>query len=171
MVLMWSCGDMFKTSYFVLRRAPSQFWLCGSVQVMLDFAIMMQVFYYSTSHRRTSDCNFAGIHAASWWHVLEYDYRLSRRYRKFLIFKVVAVHHHALLKSGNFNFKWGLVVKMHHYDTFINISQTIAEILRVFIFKMATIHHLQFIKCISGPLTLSILVVFIGVQICLGSMQ
>jgi len=65
MVLMWSCGDIFKTSYFVLRQAPSQFWLCGSVQVMLDFAIMMQVFYYSTSRRRPSDSNFAGIHAAS----------------------------------------------------------------------------------------------------------
>jgi len=65
---MWSCGDIFKTSYFVLRQAPTQFWLCGSAQVMLDFAIMMQVFYYSASqgvHRRASDSNFAGILAAS----------------------------------------------------------------------------------------------------------
>jgi len=73
MVLMWSCGDIFKTSYFVLRQAPTQFWLCGSAQVMLDFAIMMQVFYYSASqgvHRRASDSNFAGILAASWLRVV-----------------------------------------------------------------------------------------------------
>ena len=33
MVLMWTCGDIFKTTYFVLRKAPPQFFICGSLQV------------------------------------------------------------------------------------------------------------------------------------------
>lgn len=33
MVLMWTLGDMFKTGYFVARKAPSQFWICGTLQV------------------------------------------------------------------------------------------------------------------------------------------
>ena len=68
MVLLWSCGDIFKTLYFVLRQAPTQFWLCGSMQVMIDCAIMLQVFYYRDSHvihRRASDSNFANVVAAS----------------------------------------------------------------------------------------------------------
>jgi uncharacterized protein with PQ loop repeat len=63
MVLMWSCGDIFKTTYFVLRKAPTQFWLCGTLQVMLDFAILLQVFYYGSSpvRRRPSTSNFTGV--------------------------------------------------------------------------------------------------------------
>ena len=30
---MWTCGDVFKTTYFVLRKAPPQFFICGSLQV------------------------------------------------------------------------------------------------------------------------------------------
>lgn len=33
MVLMWLAGDMFKTGYFIKRNAPSQFWMCGTLQV------------------------------------------------------------------------------------------------------------------------------------------
>ena len=33
MVIMWTCGDVFKTTYFVLRKAPPQFFICGSLQV------------------------------------------------------------------------------------------------------------------------------------------
>ena len=33
MVLMWTLGDMFKTGYFIARKAPSQFWICGTLQV------------------------------------------------------------------------------------------------------------------------------------------
>jgi len=68
MVLMWSCGDIFKTLYFVLRHAPMQFWLCGTVQVMIDVAIMLQVFYYGAprvTHRRASDSKFANVLATS----------------------------------------------------------------------------------------------------------
>ncbi|KAL5022818.1 hypothetical protein ScPMuIL_001973 [Solemya velum] len=46
MVGFWTCGDIFKTVYFILREAPSQFWLCGTLQVMIDISIFIQVFIY-----------------------------------------------------------------------------------------------------------------------------
>ena len=33
MVVMWTCGDVFKTSYFYLRDTPAQFFICGALQV------------------------------------------------------------------------------------------------------------------------------------------
>ena len=33
MVIMWTCGDVFKTTYFILRHTPPQFFICGSLQV------------------------------------------------------------------------------------------------------------------------------------------
>ncbi|XP_056335893.1 solute carrier family 66 member 2 isoform X2 [Danio aesculapii] len=47
MVLMWTSGDTFKTVYFLLTQAPMQFWICGLLQVCVDFAILFQVYYYS----------------------------------------------------------------------------------------------------------------------------
>lgn len=47
MVLMWTSGDTFKTGYFLLTQAPMQFWICGLLQVCVDFAILFQVYYYS----------------------------------------------------------------------------------------------------------------------------
>ncbi|XP_063902395.1 solute carrier family 66 member 2 isoform X1 [Zophobas morio] len=46
MVIMWTCGDVFKTLYFLFREAPIQFWICGSVQVAVDVLILMQVYIY-----------------------------------------------------------------------------------------------------------------------------
>lgn len=46
MVLMWTVGDIFKTTYFILREAPAQFWLCGSLQVLIDITILGQVHFY-----------------------------------------------------------------------------------------------------------------------------
>ena len=34
MVVMWTCGDVFKTSYFYLRNTPAQFFICGAMQVL-----------------------------------------------------------------------------------------------------------------------------------------
>lgn len=47
MVLMWTSGDTFKTGYFLMTHAPVQFWICGLLQVFVDFAILFQVYYYS----------------------------------------------------------------------------------------------------------------------------
>ena len=43
MVLMWMCGDTFKTTYFYLRDTPPQFFICGALQVSIDLAILTQV--------------------------------------------------------------------------------------------------------------------------------
>uniref|UniRef100_A0A336MM96 Solute carrier family 66 member 2 n=2 Tax=Culicoides sonorensis TaxID=179676 RepID=A0A336MM96_CULSO len=53
MVLMWLIGDMFKTCYFIVREAPAQFWLCGSLQVSLDIAILCQVWMYRNNVPRS----------------------------------------------------------------------------------------------------------------------
>ena len=45
MVLMWTCGDTFKTTYFYLRDTPPQFFICGALQVSIDLAILAQVRY------------------------------------------------------------------------------------------------------------------------------
>jgi len=46
MVLMWLSGDLFKTGYFFVRSSPVQFWVCGSLQVLVDILILLQVFFY-----------------------------------------------------------------------------------------------------------------------------
>ncbi|EMP35203.1 PQ-loop repeat-containing protein 1 [Chelonia mydas] len=47
MVLMWTSGDTFKTVYFILNQAPFQFSICGLLQVFVDMAILLQVYFYS----------------------------------------------------------------------------------------------------------------------------
>ncbi|XP_059164921.1 solute carrier family 66 member 2-like isoform X2 [Physella acuta] len=49
MVGFWTCGDIFKTVYFILREAPAQFWICGMLQVSIDISIFIQVFIYRHS--------------------------------------------------------------------------------------------------------------------------
>lgn len=52
MVCMWTCGDIFKTSYFYLRQTPPQFFICGSLQVMVDFLILGQVWLYRENTKK-----------------------------------------------------------------------------------------------------------------------
>ena len=52
MVLMWTSGDLFKTIYFIIRDSPSQFWLCGILQVSLDIAVLYQVYFYSCNQNK-----------------------------------------------------------------------------------------------------------------------
>lgn len=55
MVAMWTLGDAFKTCYFVIREAPIQFEVCGTLQVIIDIAILTQVYIYqnkTTIHTR-----------------------------------------------------------------------------------------------------------------------
>uniref|UniRef100_A0A3P8RN16 Solute carrier family 66 member 2 n=1 Tax=Amphiprion percula TaxID=161767 RepID=A0A3P8RN16_AMPPE len=51
MVLLWTAGDVFKTTYFVMNESPAQFWVCGSVQIMIDVSILLQVLLYSQDSR------------------------------------------------------------------------------------------------------------------------
>jgi uncharacterized protein with PQ loop repeat len=46
MVCMWTCGDLFKTTYFYIRNTPPQFFICGSLQVCVDLCILCQVWLY-----------------------------------------------------------------------------------------------------------------------------
>lgn len=43
MVIMWTAGDMFKTGYFILRNAPTQFWICGTLQVSRSGSVSVVV--------------------------------------------------------------------------------------------------------------------------------
>lgn len=54
MVLMWTAGDAFKTVYFVVREAPLQFWICGTLQVIIDIAILGQVYWYHRPDNATA---------------------------------------------------------------------------------------------------------------------
>jgi len=51
MVAMWTTGDIFKTVYFILRKAPEQFIVCGSMQVSLDVLIFLQYLFYNKFRR------------------------------------------------------------------------------------------------------------------------
>ncbi len=57
MVLMWTCGDVFKTTYFYVKETPPQFIICGTLQVMIDLSILMQVWCYreNTKRRRKAE--------------------------------------------------------------------------------------------------------------------
>ncbi|KAJ8681017.1 hypothetical protein QAD02_016804 [Eretmocerus hayati] len=46
MVAMWTLGDTFKTCYFIKRKQPIQFELCGALQICIDLAILIQVYIY-----------------------------------------------------------------------------------------------------------------------------
>ena len=52
MVLCWTSGDFFKTGYFLVRKAPEQFWLCGMLQVTVDIGILLQVAFYRNRLRQ-----------------------------------------------------------------------------------------------------------------------
>jgi len=57
MVMMWTCGDVFKTSYFYFRNTPAQFFICGALQVSVDLCILAQVWLYreNTEKRKRSE--------------------------------------------------------------------------------------------------------------------
>lgn len=52
MVIMWTCGDTFKTAYFIVKAAPVQFWVCGILQICIDIAILVQVYMYNRFEAR-----------------------------------------------------------------------------------------------------------------------
>lgn len=53
MVVMWLSGDIFKTVYFLVKKTPAQFYICGIIQVIVDIFILGQVFCY-----RSSRCSY-----------------------------------------------------------------------------------------------------------------
>lgn len=60
MVIMWLSGDLFKTLYFIIRKAPAQFYVCGSIQVIVDILILYQVLWYrrpNVTYRKLPESN------------------------------------------------------------------------------------------------------------------
>lgn len=51
MIVGWTVGDSLKTIYFILRDVPSQFLLCGGLQICVDLAILAQFASYTTKSR------------------------------------------------------------------------------------------------------------------------
>jgi len=45
----WVGGDSFKTVYFFLQKSPLQFQVCAIFQLSIDFAIILQRFYYGAA--------------------------------------------------------------------------------------------------------------------------
>ncbi|CAG2174285.1 unnamed protein product [Oppiella nova] len=54
MVFLWTFGDVFKTTYFLVRRAPIQFWICGLLQVSIDLFIFGQILFYRKPYKKVS---------------------------------------------------------------------------------------------------------------------
>lgn len=52
MVCLWTIGDLFKTTYFLVRSAPLQFFLCGLLQVSIDLIILAQTFIYRKVYKK-----------------------------------------------------------------------------------------------------------------------
>ena len=46
LVLAWFAGDAFKTIFFIARKAPTQFLLCGIIQLAVDVGIAYQMLTY-----------------------------------------------------------------------------------------------------------------------------
>ena len=46
MVLLWLAGDAIKTVYFIVRHSPVQFLVCGTLQCIVDVAVLVQVCIY-----------------------------------------------------------------------------------------------------------------------------
>eukprot|EP01117_Protostelium_nocturnum_P012307 TRINITY_DN452_c0_g2_i3.p1 TRINITY_DN452_c0_g2~~TRINITY_DN452_c0_g2_i3.p1 ORF type:complete len:155 (-),score=38.71 TRINITY_DN452_c0_g2_i3:125-589(-) len=42
----WLLGDVFKTVYFVAKGSPFQFLLCGTIQVVVDIIICVQIYHF-----------------------------------------------------------------------------------------------------------------------------
>lgn len=46
LIFSWLAGDSFKTFFFIYRHAPFQFIMCGITQLVMDCAILVQIFIY-----------------------------------------------------------------------------------------------------------------------------
>jgi hypothetical protein len=54
MIFSWVAGDAFKTFYFIYKDQPFQFIMCGSVQLLVDFIIIGQIYLFSKDKKYES---------------------------------------------------------------------------------------------------------------------
>lgn len=73
MVLLWTGGDLFKTGYFLVKKVPKQFIICGILQVSIDLMILAQISFYrknnsqnaSLSHRNNGSSSASSQHSVT----------------------------------------------------------------------------------------------------------
>ena len=51
MILMWFCGDSFKTIYYYYSNSPIQLIICGILQILLDVIIIFKYYYYNDNKK------------------------------------------------------------------------------------------------------------------------
>jgi len=49
LIVSWFIGDGFKTIYFIFIGAPTQFIMCGALQLLVDILISFQILTYKSS--------------------------------------------------------------------------------------------------------------------------
>jgi hypothetical protein len=47
----WLVGDILKTVYFILNEEPTQFVMCGELQILIDVLIVLQINMYSNNNK------------------------------------------------------------------------------------------------------------------------
>jgi hypothetical protein len=47
LLINWTLGDVFKTFYFINTNSPLQMILCGVIQLLIDFILIIQLVYYT----------------------------------------------------------------------------------------------------------------------------
>jgi len=50
MVLTLAFTEMTNTAFYIVRRAPPQFWIFSSLQFIIDILILLQVYFYRNEH-------------------------------------------------------------------------------------------------------------------------
>jgi len=46
MIIMWAAGDAFKAVFYVWKKQPLPFIICASIQLFMDFLIMLQIAFF-----------------------------------------------------------------------------------------------------------------------------
>jgi uncharacterized protein with PQ loop repeat len=54
MIATWFIGDAFKTVYFAFTGAPTQFLMCGALQLIVDILILAQISVYKPSRMQNT---------------------------------------------------------------------------------------------------------------------
>ena len=52
-ILIWAAGDMMKTSYYMVLKAPMQLILSAMFQLFVDLLILSQFFFYQAKKKVT----------------------------------------------------------------------------------------------------------------------
>jgi len=57
LIFIWFAGDLGKTLYFILKKTPIQFILCGFTQIIIDLWILLQIHVYGGTEYKEVNSN------------------------------------------------------------------------------------------------------------------